>query len=42
MERNKKADISTLNQRLDAFLVQSEEEPYVLPENWCWIRQRLV
>ena len=43
MERKKKKEaISTFNQRLDQVLVNAEEEPYVIPENWCWVRQKLV
>ena len=29
---------STAEEKLTAALVPEDEQPYALPENWCWVR----
>ena len=37
MARGKKAAKAlTLEEKLEQALVPEEEQPYVIPENWCW------
>lgn len=39
MARGKKAAKAlTLEEKLEQALVPEEEQPYVIPENWCWCR----
>ena len=37
MAREKKQEILTLEERLQAALVPESEQPYPVPENWCWV-----
>ena len=36
MARGKKKEALTLEKKLEAALVPEEEQPYPVPENWCW------
>ena len=36
MARGKKKETLTLEERLQAALVPASEQPYKVPENWCW------
>ena len=36
MARGKKQEILTLEERLQVALVPESEQPYPVPENWCW------
>lgn len=39
MARGKKpAKALTLEEKLEQALVPEEEQPYVIPENWCWVK----
>ncbi len=39
MARGKKAAKAlTLEEKLEQALVPEEEQPYVIPENWCWVK----
>lgn len=38
MERGKKKETLTPEERLQAALVPDWEQPYKVPENWCWIK----
>ena len=38
MAREKKKEILTPEERLQAALVPDSEQPYKIPENWCWTR----
>lgn len=38
MARGKKKENLTPEERLQAALVPESEQPYKVPENWCWIR----
>ena len=38
MARGKKKETLTPEERLQAALVPESEQPYKLPENWCWTR----
>ena len=38
MARGKKKDTLTPEERLQAALIPESEQPYKVPENWCWIR----
>lgn len=37
MSREKKKEILTPEERLQAALVPKSEKPYSVPENWCWV-----
>lgn len=37
MAREKKKEVLTLEERLAAALVPEDEQPYRVPENWCWV-----
>lgn len=37
MAREKKKEILTPEERLHAALVPESEQPYKVPENWCWV-----
>lgn len=36
MARGKKKEELTLEEKLERALVPVEEQPYEVPENWCW------
>lgn len=36
MAKNKKDDALTLEEKLQQALVPQEEQPYKVPDNWCW------
>lgn len=36
MARGKKKEAQTIEERLRAALVPEDEQPYSVPENWCW------
>lgn len=38
MARGKKRETLTPEERLQAALVPESEQPYKVPENWCWVR----
>lgn len=38
MARGKKKETLTPEERLQAALIPESEQPYKVPENWCWIR----
>lgn len=38
MARGKKKEELTLEEKLERALVPVEEQPYEVPENWCWVR----
>lgn len=38
MARGKKKEEQTLEEKLEKALVPVEEQPYEVPENWCWVR----
>lgn len=38
MAKGKKKETLTLEERLQAALVPESEQPYKLPENWCWVK----
>jgi type I restriction enzyme stySJI specificity protein len=38
MTRGKKKESLTPEERLQAALVPESEQPYKVPENWCWVR----
>ncbi|MCI8963168.1 MAG: restriction endonuclease subunit S [Eubacterium sp.] len=38
MVRGKKKEELTLEEKLEQALVPVEEQPYEVPENWCWVR----
>lgn len=38
MARGKKKETLTPEERLQAALVPESEQPYKVPENWCWVR----
>ena len=38
MARAKKETALTPEERLQAALVPDWEWPYILPENWCWLK----
>lgn len=38
MARDKKKETLTPEERLQAALIPESEQPYKVPENWCWIR----
>lgn len=38
MARGKKKEALTPEERLQAALVPESEQPYPVPENWCWVR----
>ena len=38
MAKGKKKETLTLEERLQAALVPESEQPYKLPENWCWTK----
>lgn len=40
MAREKKKETLTPEERLQAALVPESEQPYPVPENWCWMRGR--
>lgn len=37
MAKTKKAEVLTLEEKLQQALVPQEEQPYKVPENWCWV-----
>lgn len=37
MARGKKKEILTPEERLQAALVPVSEQPYKVPDNWCWV-----
>lgn len=36
MAKTKKAEVLTLEEKLQQALVPQEEQPYKVPDNWCW------
>lgn len=43
MARGKKKEQSlTLGEKLDQAFVPVEEQPYLLPQNWCWVRMKSI
>ena len=38
MAKAKKKEKLTLEEKLERALVPVEEQPYQVPENWCWAR----
>lgn len=42
MARGKKKEVLTLEKRLQAALVPEIEQPYQVPENWCWTKIRNI
>lgn len=42
MARGKKKEELTLEEKLERALVPVEEQPYEVPENWCWTKLRVV
>lgn len=42
MARGKKKEELTLEEKLEQALVPVEEQPYEVPENWCWTKLRVV
>lgn len=38
MARGKKKETLTPEERLQAALVPESEQPYMVPENWCWVQ----
>ena len=38
MAKTKKAEALTLEEKLQQALVPQEEQPYKVPENWCWVK----
>lgn len=42
MAKAKKATALTLEERLEQALVPKAEQPYPVPENWCWTRIKCV
>lgn len=42
MARAKKKDNLTLEEKLEMALVPVEEQPYEVPENWCWVRMGAI
>lgn len=42
MARGKKKEELTLEEKLEQALVPVEEQPYEVPENWCWVYQNVV
>lgn len=37
MAKTKKAEVLTLEEKLQQALVPQEEQPYKVPDNWCWV-----
>lgn len=42
MARGKKKEEFTLEEKLEQALVPVEEQPYEVPENWCWVYQNVA
>ena len=42
MARGKKKEELTLEGKLDRALAPVEEQPYEVPENWCWKRLKHI
>lgn len=42
MAKAKKKEVLSLEEKLEQALVPVEEQPYKVPENWCWTRIREV
>ena len=42
MARGKKKENLTPEERLQAALVAESEQPYNVPENWCWVTQSSI
>lgn len=42
MARGKKKEELTLEEKLEQALVPVEEQPYEVPENWCWVKLEIV
>lgn len=42
MAKVKKKDVLSLEEKLEQALVPVEEQPYKVPENWCWTRIREI
>ena len=42
MARGKKKEELTLEEKLEQALVPVEEQPYEVPENWCWVRLKEI
>lgn len=42
MAREKKKENLTLEERLQAALVPESEQPYKVPENWCWVSLQTI
>lgn len=38
MAKTKKAEVLTLEEKLQQALVPQEEQPYKVPDNWCWAK----
>jgi len=37
MAKTKKKESLSLEEKLEQALVLADEQPYVVPENWCWV-----
>ncbi len=42
MARGKKKEVLSLEEKLEQALVPVEEQPYEVPENWCWTRLGII
>lgn len=42
MARGRKKEELTLEEKLERALVPVEEQPYEVPENWCWVYQNVA
>lgn len=42
MAKTKKAEVLTLEEKLQQALVPQEEQPYKVPDNWCWSRLETI
>lgn len=42
MAKTKKVEVLTLEEKLQQALVPQEEQPYKVPDNWCWSRLETI
>ena len=42
MARGKKKEELSLEEKLEQALVPVEEQPYEVPENWCWVKNNVI
>lgn len=42
MAKAKKKEKLTLEEKLERALVPVEEQPYRVPENWCWVSGKVI